>query len=103
MDRIHSQRCQHGENRLLKVSRVVLLFFARQFVKAKKKDVVLFQSRNQLLDPCTVLVIDDSAHPGRNRSELFSGTHSVGPGRTEGALALLLQTSDPDLEEFIEI
>src|SRR6266571_2613191 len=103
MDWVHRERREHRVNRFLKVLRVVLLFFVRELVATEEKNAVFLQDRNQFLFPNPILVIHHPTHPRRNSCELFAGTHSV---RTRGAdvtLALLFQTSDPYLKEFIEI
>src|ERR1700741_4281190 len=103
MERVHSQRRQHRKNRFFKIFRVVLLLFARQFVIAEEKNLVPFQGRNQFLDPDLILVLNQSAHPARNRSKLLPRTHSIRSRRALIALESLLQPSNSLLKKCIEI
>src|ERR1700730_5310769 len=103
MDGIDRERREYGVNRLFKVLRVVLLFGVRELVVVQEKDVVFLQSGDEFLTPDTILIVHHLSHSRRNGSELFSGAHGIGTRRTDIALALLFQSSNPDFEEFIQI
>ena len=54
MGGIHRERREHRKDEFLKVLRIILLFFLREFLVAEKRNVALFQGRDQFLAPDAV-------------------------------------------------
>src|SRR6266513_41368 len=100
---IDRQRRQHRKNFLLKIAMRPRCTFRTKFSHLWDADAVFSQLRKQLLVPECILLRHQLAHDALDAVEGVGWAQSVRPKIARFAFDLLLDSSDPNLEELIQV